>query len=115
MQHSDIEQSNVCSYNGHTDTERENDNREDGECMIYKVGDMPYLLENHLRVKQVLVLDRIGDMYTVRIGGGAIRVRHTRLYPTKEAAEKDIIKLKDPNPAPEPEKPKYRSPYDYWY
>lgn len=101
--------------------------------MIYEVGDMPYLLENNLRARQVLIMGRIGDMYTVRINGGAIRVRHTRLYETKEEAEKNIIRLADPEPEEaipqavlepelaEEEPPQerqfgeYRSPYDIWY
>ena len=98
--------------------------------MIYEVGDMPYLLENNLQARQVLVMGRIGDMYTVRINGGAIRVRHTRLFETKEEAEKNIIRLGDPEPEkvipdprlqPEPEESQerqfgeYRSPYDIWY
>ena len=132
MQDSGIVQSNRCSYNSLITTEQSADNRGDGESVIYEVGDMPYLLENNLQARQVLVLGRIGDMYTVRINGGAIRVRHTRLYETKEEAEKNIIRLgnpepekiiPDPQPAPEPEPEEpqerqfgeYRSPYDYWY
>lgn len=84
--------------------------------MIFGFGDTAYIVENHLRVRRVMVLDRIGDMYTVMIGSGAIRIRHTRLYETKEEAEKNVIRLEAPqNPVSE-EKPKgYRSPYDYWH
>ena len=83
--------------------------------MIYSAGDRAYILENHVKVTPVMVVNRIGDMYTVRFkDGGGTRVRHSRLYRTEAEATKDIIPLTVPDPVPEPQK-KYRSPYDYWY
>ena len=48
--------------------------------MIFNAGDTAYIIENGIRVKPVKILSRIGDMYTVRVGRGAICVRHTRPY-----------------------------------
>ena len=43
--------------------------------MIFNAGDTAYIIENGIRVKPVKILSRIGDMYTVRVGRGAIYVR----------------------------------------
>lgn len=76
--------------------------------MIFNTGDTAYIIENDIRVKPVKVMNRIGDMYTVRIGRGAICVRRSRLFATAEEAEKamsGVVKKRNG----------YRSPYDYWY
>ena len=69
--------------------------------MIFYAGDTAFILENFMRVKSVKILNRLGDMYTVRIGSGAICVRHTRLFATEEEAEKHAVKLAELN---EPDK-----------
>ena len=86
--------------------------------MIFGFGDTAYILENHIKVTPVMVLDRTGDMYTVRIRGGAMRVRHSRLYSTREEAEKNVIRLgeaAEPAKAGERTFGHYRSPYDWVY
>lgn len=86
--------------------------------MIFKAGDTAYILENSIRVKSVKILNRIGDMYTVRIDRGAICLRHTRLFGTEAEAKKHMIKLEGPDNSAcsvEPKRNGYRSPYDYWY
>jgi hypothetical protein len=75
--------------------------------MIFNAGDTAYIIENGIRVKPVKILSRIGDMYTVRIGRGAICVRHTRLFATAVEAEKTMAgaaRKRSGN----------SSPYDYW-
>ena len=67
--------------------------------MVFSFGDKAYILENHVKVKPVMVLDRSGDVYTVQIGTGLLRIRHTRLYKTKEEAERNAIRLGDPKVA----------------
>ena len=65
--------------------------------MIFNAGDTAYIIENGIRVKPVKILNRIGDMYTVRIGRGAICVRYTRLFATAEEAKKHAVKLEELN------------------
>ena len=74
--------------------------------MIFNTGDTAYIIENGIRVKPVKILNRIGDMYTVRIGRGAICVRHTRLFASEVEAEKTmagVVQKRRGN----------RSPYDF--
>ena len=75
--------------------------------MIFNAGDTAYIIENGIRVKPVKILSRIGDMYTVRVGRGAICVRYTRLFATAEEAEKIMSGVVQKRRG-------YRSPYDYW-
>ena len=74
--------------------------------MIFNAGDTAYIIENDIRVTPVKVMNRIGDMYTVRIGRGAICVRHTRLFASEEEAEKTMSGATQKRRG-------YRSPYDY--
>ena len=74
--------------------------------MIFNTGDTAYIIENGIRVTPVKVMNRIGDMYTVRIGRGAICVRRSRLFATAKEAEKTmsgVVQKRRGN----------RSPYDY--
>ena len=58
----------------------------------YTEGSIAYLVANNLFVKRVIVAKATSDFYTVSFYDdsnvhGAIRVRHNRLYATKEEAE----------------------------
>ena len=64
--------------------------------MIFGFGDTAYFIENGVRVTPVMVLDRMEDVYTIRINNRYLHVRHTRLYTTKEEAEKNIVRLEGP-------------------
>lgn len=83
--------------------------------MIFEPGDRVYILENHIKVSEVTVLSRSGDLYTVKFaGGGATRVRHSRLYKSEEDARKNVIPLAASGQTAPAQKKKYLSPYDYW-
>ena len=55
----------------------------------YKPGDIAYIVESALVVREVLIHNISGSFYTLRFTdtNGGIRVRESRLFPTKEAAE----------------------------
>ncbi len=73
----------------------------------YKVGAQVFFIESNYKITEELVVNRTGEFYVVRYqnGNGGLRLRETRLFPSREEAEKII---------PKPEmKVRYRSPYDY--
>ena len=56
--------------------------------MESKIGNTVFFVESNLRVREATVLNASGDFYTIRLSGdkGAIRVRGSRLFATKEEA-----------------------------
>ena len=73
----------------------------------YKVGAQVFFIESNYKITEGLVVNRTGEFYVVRYqnGSGGLRLRETRLYPSREEAEKKI---------PKPEKKvRHRLPYDY--
>lgn len=76
--------------------------------MMFKEGSTAFIVESNRLIREVTIVRRTGDLYVVRFtdSNGGIQVRGTRLYSTKEDAEKTIPNVKG-------SKKGYRSPYDY--
>lgn len=73
--------------------------------MRLKAGDTAFIVESRYTVRRVQIVNCSGGLYLVRFeGGGGIRVRESRLFPTEEEARKSI---------PAREVPRRRIPYDY--
>lgn len=54
----------------------------------FKAGDTAYIVANGMEVLEVKIVAISGGFYTTRLpSGGGIRLRESRLFPTKEAAE----------------------------
>lgn len=79
---------------------------------IYNVGDKAYFIVSGRMIQEVTILQRIGDMYLIKLpSGGGIRVRGSRLYKDEESALQTI-----PGNEKLGEKKKKRcNPYDYWH
>ena len=77
----------------------------------YSVNDIVFLLESNRIIRKVKIVKFAGGLYTIQFvnGGGGIKVRESRLFPTKEDAEAAIQK---PKPKPKPA-PHYPSPWDW--
>lgn len=60
----------------------------------YKHGQTVYIVENGHFIRECVVINYVGGMYTIRFsdGNGAIKLRESRLFPTKEAAQSSIHK-----------------------
>lgn len=61
--------------------------------MRFKKGDTAYLIENHMRIRQVEIVAVSGGFFTVRFcdtKSAAIRVRDSRLFKTEEDASKTL-------------------------
>ena len=72
-----------------------------------EVGSHVFIIESNRTITEVVVAARRGDFYTVRfLNGGAIQLRQSRIFLSREDAEKKI-------PARVEEKRRYYSPYDY--
>ena len=63
--------------------------------MDYKPGDIVYIVESVGTIRETTVMKISGDMVALRFkNGGGIRVRVSRLFPTKEAAEEHVNKTR---------------------
>ena len=72
-----------------------------------EVGSHVFIVESNRTITEVVVAARRGDFYTVRfLNGGAIQLRQSRIFHSREEAERKI-------PARIEEKRRYYSPYDY--
>ncbi len=60
----------------------------------YKTGDTVYIVSSVKWIKEAKVLKYAGGFYTLKFAdtGGGIKVRESRIFPTKEAAEASAIK-----------------------
>ena len=58
----------------------------------YKAGDKAWIVESTIFVKEVEIVNIRGGFVTLRFKGssGGMRVRESRLYKTKEEAEKVV-------------------------
>lgn len=58
----------------------------------YKAGDIAWIVESAIFVKEVEIVNIRGGFVTLRFKGssGGMRVRESRLYKTKEEAEKVV-------------------------
>ena len=77
----------------------------------FNPGDSAFLIESGRDIREVQVAKFAGGFYTVRFknGNGAIKVRESRLFSSKEQAA-DVVTHGAPTAKA---KPKYRSPWDY--
>ena len=62
----------------------------------YKPGDIAYIVANSIFIREVMILKISGGFVTLRFmeGGGAARLRESRLFPSREAAEECVAKNK---------------------
>ena len=60
----------------------------------YKPGDTVYIVSSVKWIKEAKVLRYAGGFYTLKFTdtGGGIKVRESRIFPTKEAAEASVKK-----------------------
>lgn len=71
-----------------------------------EVGSHVFIIESNRTITEVVVVARQGNFYTVRfLTGGAIQLRRSRIFSTREEAETKI-------PTRAEEKRRFRSPYD---
>lgn len=79
--------------------------------MVFESGATAYIIESNRIIREVNVVKRSGEFYIVKFlnGSGGIRIRASRLFASKDAAEDSI-----PRPETTP-KNRYHSPYDYWH
>ena len=58
----------------------------------YKQGQTVYIIENGYRITECIIVNYRGGLYTIRFPetNCAIRLRESRLFPTKEDAKKSI-------------------------
>jgi len=70
-----------------------------------RIGGTAYLIESNRTITQATIFRVASDMVTVRLGSGAVRVRVSRLYNSREEAEASL---------PPDAKPKVKSlPWDW--
>ena len=75
---------------------------------MYKVGTTAFIVESNRLVKKVTIIKRTGNFYIVRFSDsdGAIQLRGSRLYATRDEAEKSVPYVRE-------NKKRYKSPYEY--
>lgn len=72
-----------------------------------EVGSHVFIIESSRIITEVVIAARRGDFYTLRfLNGGAIQLRRSRIFLTREEAQEKI-------PVLVRMKRKFRSPYDY--
>lgn len=72
-----------------------------------EVGSHVFIIESNRTITEMVVAARRGEFYTVRfLNGGAIQLRRSRIFATKEEAESAL-------PVKTETMCRYRSPYDY--
>ena len=61
---------------------------------VFNQGDTAYFVESNWRIREVRILKIAGEFATIRFtdGEGGTRLRLSRLFATKEEAEKTIRK-----------------------
>lgn len=64
----------------------------------FSPGDRAYIVESNLYIREVEVIKAAGGFCTIRFTdrGGGIKVRESRLYPSREAAENSLPKKEVP-------------------
>lgn len=58
--------------------------------MTFKVGEQAYIVENHSYVTPVVIIRSYGDFYSVAAGGKGMNLRASRLFKTREEAERTL-------------------------
>ena len=87
---------------------------------MYKRGDIVYILENNMDVRQAKVVNRSRGFYTIQLIGlcGAIRLKESRLFNSEDAAmksKKGYVKIEEKHGYVDPYEGKRtnKSPYDW--
>ena len=62
--------------------------------MTFKVGEQAYIVENHSYVTPVVIIRSYGDFYSVVAGGKGMNLRASRLFETREEAERTLPRRK---------------------
>ena len=72
----------------------------------YNPGDTAYIVESSRFIREVIIVKFAGGLYTIRFAdsNGGIKVRESRLFPTKEDAQASL-------PKPKAAK-RYRTPWE---
>lgn len=94
----------------------------EGLMMKFRVKSTAYIIANNLRVEEVRIVNASYGTYIVKLlsTGGGFRVHESRLYPTKEEAEKVlnennetvVVDVKEPEQLA-PQQPELHSPHYY--
>lgn len=72
-----------------------------------EVGSHVFIIESNRIITEVVVAARRGDFYTVRfLNGGAIQIRRSRIFTTRDEAEIKIPVRAEVNR-------RFHAPYDY--
>lgn len=76
-------------------------------AMRFKAGDKAFIVESNRFIREVEIRSTAGGMYLIKFTdtGGGIKVKESRLFATREDAEKSL-----PGYKPAPQK---KTPYDY--
>jgi len=74
---------------------------------VLKKGDTGYIVENNNKVTQVHILACSGNLYTIKLNGGAIRLPKHRIFTSEEDANNSLMKNNDVHAR------RHKSPYDY--
>lgn len=65
----------------------------------YNIGDIAYIIESNRYITEGKIQQCSGNLYLFRfIGGGGVRIRGERLFPTEEAAQAALDRLRGRNP-----------------
>ena len=69
----------------------------DDSDMVFKEGQVAYIVESNRLIKEVSIVKRMGDFYIVRFAnsGGGIRIRGSRLFATMDQAEKMLPNVRE--------------------
>ena len=73
----------------------------------YKPGDLAYIVESNRYIREVQIRSASGGMYVIKFtdSGGGIKVKESRLFPSKTDAERSV--------QGNPEEKRIKTPYDY--
>ena len=76
--------------------------------MVFKEGTSAFIVESNRLVREVVIVKRTGNLYIIKFAdnNGGIQVRGSRLFPTKDEAEKSVPYVRE-------SKKRYLSPYEY--
>jgi len=75
--------------------------------MMFKEGTTAFIIESNRLVREVLILKKTGSFYVLRFldSNGGIRVRESRLFATREAAEESVPSVRE-------NRKRFLSPYE---
>ena len=76
--------------------------------MVFKEGMSAFIVESNRFIREVVIVKRRGNLYIIKFvdNNGGIQVRGSRLFSTRNEAEKSIPNTRESNK-------RYLSPYQY--